>query len=226
MALSAQTKVSVAVGFAAIAALIVGGVIGSKQLVSSNGGRRMVLHWQADGGDVPPDGGIVCIQQTGVGMPDALAAFGLDAGAGQYGYAICRVCAPQLDAGTTTSALPSGIIPLETTQVEVAFDGGPQMWCALQGEPEFQCACSKTTVDAGLLSLQINVGTLVSLGLGATLNFGSNCFQVPTDGGLLWNYAPSGTVLRPGTWDGGSCYPVSCTELSGYPAFPTGVCPQ
>lgn len=142
MAVSTQTKASVAVGFIALATALTVGAILYPQLAVSNGGRRMAIHWQTDGGDTPPSGTIVCIQQTGVGLAAALPLFGLDAGAGLNGYAICRACAPQLDDTTPVPSLPAGISALKATQDEVDFDGGPQFWCALQGEPEFPCACS------------------------------------------------------------------------------------
>lgn len=142
MALSPQTKTSVALGFGGVAVAVMIGALVFPQLQSSKGGRRTAIHWQADGGDTPPDGTIVCILQEGVGLSAALGAFGLDAGAGKDGYAICRACAVQVSADTPEVPLPPGINALEVTQDEVAFDGGPQFQCALQGEPEFACACS------------------------------------------------------------------------------------
>lgn len=142
MALSSQAKTSVAIGFLALLSGLIGGLVVYPRL-QGHGGRRMAIHWQVDGGDAPAKGAVVCVQQTGVGAASALNVFGLDAGAGvPYAYALCRACAVQLSASTLAPSLPAGISPLEVTQEEVAFDGGAQFWCVLQGEPEWPCACS------------------------------------------------------------------------------------
>lgn len=193
MALSTQTKTSVAIGFGIlVAGLVVGAIIAT----ASHGGRRTVVHWQADGGDTPPAGNIVCVQQTGVGMAPALALFGLDGGAGApYAYALCRACAVQLDASTPEPNLPAGITALETTQAEVDFDGGAQFWCVLQGEPELPCACST----------------------------GNACSAVTTDGGTA--VAATGATLAAGSWSGAGCFSKVCIELAGFDSWPAE-CPR
>lgn len=178
MPLSTQTKTSVAVGFLAILAGLVGGLIFYPGL-SASGGRRMAIHWQADGGDVPPDGTIVCVLQTGVGLASALPVFGLDAGAGApYGYALCRACAVQLDAGILDPTLPSGISPLEVTQEEVDFDGGAQFWCVLQGEPEWPCACSTGPGCLGIDGGAAPTGVTLAAGAWSGSCFPKACIEL------------------------------------------------
>lgn len=158
--------------------------------------RRASVHW-ADGG-VPL--GVKCLWTTALAEPSALGLFGLDVDAGAQ-YVRARVCAPPADGGDEAPSLPAGMLALQDGQTEEDFDGGAELTAVLQGEVEFECACST----------------------------GSNCEQWRQDYGSEdggWAAAPRGNTLSAGKWRGAGCFRKACVEGFGWPSSWPGGCPR
>lgn len=174
---SPAMRVGAAVAFAAI----LGGVVyGLRAPEPTADKRRAVVQWAQSKG---PTAATRCLRTSALADPRALALFGLVSDAGPQ-YVHVRLCADPSDAGEMPT-LPEGMTSLEATQVEEAYDGGPEMIAALQGEPEFEHACAPR---------------------------GGSCEWIGADGG--WGPAPQNLTLSPGQWRGG-CLRKTGVELAG-----------
>jgi hypothetical protein len=159
--------------------------MGTQHTAPGSSGTHVVLDWSDAG--APADAR--CMWLTGLASPQVSHVFGLDlpdGGGSQYVYG--HFCASPLDGGTLST--PQGMTALEDTEVEEAYDGGPQLqaWTYQDPDSHFPCACSS----------------------------GSAC-QVPdtslhSDGHLV--DAPLGVTLQPG-WVGAGCLRKACIELGG-----------
>lgn len=120
----------------ALVAAIAGVAYGVRTIVRSGWTgschQRVEIAW-SDGG-VPAN--VKCMESSGLGSGQPMQVLGLCPG-----YSHCRICFDD-SADGGGAALPDGIVPVDVTEAEVAFDGGPQVRCVGQGEPEVPCACS------------------------------------------------------------------------------------
>lgn len=184
------TRAGIAAFLATAAAALYFGTVHTSPASSPT---HVVLDWPDAG--VPADAR--CMWLTGLASPQVAQVFGLDlpdGGGSQYVYG--HFCASPSDGGTLTT--PQGMTALEDTEVEEAYDGGPQLqaWTYADPDSHFPCACSSghdcqvAAADPGL-----------ALGLGPS-----------GDGGLV--DAPLGVTLQPG-WVGAGCLRKACIELGG-----------